>query len=332
MAFLTKMFDRIFKWQKFKPPKTMEERLSWMVQPYLGTLEDIVLWRNSTLSLCIMGAVNILFFLVSYLHVRILGLAFTMAAIAVILEGIAGWLSRKEISPRRMVVPQSRGEKLSTFLVEARQWLSTKGEWLLLLREENPAKFFMVASTLLGCMVCLGRMVSGATLLYFLAMAILVLPKLIPHLIKMTESLRRHTDSDEELEGFIPEMTTQAMCELSKIDQPTSLDTVGDSWLPKETIPEVEESSESSEDEFIRKILPKKAEENNLQSSVTVAPQSPDRTWTTDAIGALSTLGGALGALLPGSPGQTLSKPTGYQKIANEDSDFEFVDADDLSF
>lgn len=61
MSNVVNYFKRLFGVKHTKPPSNIEERISWLLKPYMSSINDVLMWKNPVISLCVIVGINILF-------------------------------------------------------------------------------------------------------------------------------------------------------------------------------------------------------------------------------------------------------------------------------
>ncbi|XP_077293415.1 uncharacterized protein LOC143916258 [Arctopsyche grandis] len=261
MSYVSNFFRRLFNLKRSKPPSNIEERVSWLLKPYMSTVQDVLLWKNPIVSACIVVSINLMFWLVNLFEIKPFGLLGFTLLLAVILDALATTLGagRRASRERASNRTNTNADVLTQRVTQARQWLAVTYIDMLRLREQNPSKFCFITCSSLGILYFVSN-VMGALMWHALITLVLISP-LAVNLQNTIASMQSEADSDGDVDEFMPVMNANVIEELHRAGEvfqdarePVSLAS-GDLSLPNDVnmallyaAGEVESSDEEDDD------------------------------------------------------------------------------------
>ncbi|XP_026746764.1 uncharacterized protein LOC113508015 isoform X2 [Trichoplusia ni] len=241
---------KLLKWNTTKTSETKNYQKSLLLAGFIGLLEDVLFWRKLWLSLFFMFVLNILFFVSVHRQISLFKFVLCFCITILIIDAFESWLKYKHRTTCLKRLANYESKQLTMAAGKFNQWLKNKWNDLLYLRETNHTKAFILVNISLVIVFLTAKYINGYVLTYLMLMLICIFYKAILPLLKAVKNIKQDFESDNELEGLIPEVSEGDIKILSMEPEPASTPDerqIYDYWKPEEVpLAECSDSSDNS--------------------------------------------------------------------------------------
>lgn len=247
MSAMFKYFKSLFVSERKTQIKqtSPEEELTNKLKPYerhLYRIQDIIIWKDTSLSIASVVLVNFVFWFISYFEWRFFGFFFTLMSAVLFHDTWVNYIwpeikvKDKDDEPKKTdaPIPDLHHEgllslpELSRYATELQSVAVKKYKRLRLMRVTQPTLFCVISSA--GCLLLagLGSVLSGMALLYVISVAVLTLPGVYIHLVTPEQkevilrvlhslySIILPPESSDDVDEYMPDTSQENLDVLNK--------------------------------------------------------------------------------------------------------------------